>query len=343
MINEIQRYISRVVQGENLSRDDATRAFQIMLAGGATPAQIAALLVELRMKGETVEEVTGAALVLRAKMETIVAPQGAIDVCGTGGDGMGTLNVSTAVALVVAACGVPVVKHGNKSVSSRSGSADVLSALGVNVQAEKALAEASLAAANICFLLAPLYHKAMRHITPVRIELGTRTIFNLLGPLINPANPKRQLMGVYDKALLEPVAQVLKALGSEKAWVVHGSDGIDELTLSGPTHVAQLADGEVTLFEVTPEQAGFERTGLDSIKGADGMHNARELSLLLSGKRSAYRDVVLLNAAAALMVADKVKSLPEGVALAARAVDEGRAKETLASLALATNPREVDA
>ena len=246
---------------------------------------------------------------MRAKMGRIDAPVGAIDVCGTGGDGKGTLNVSTAAAFVVAAAGVPVVKHGNKSVSSLSGSADVLAALGVNVQADKVLAEKCLAETNICFLLAPLYHKAMRHVAPVRQELGTRTLFNLLGPLLNPASPTRQLVGVYDKALILPIAQVLKALGSSDAWVVHGSDGTDELTLAGATHVAQLKGGEITTFSTCSRQeAGIEASN-ESLKGGNAVHNAREMDLMLSGKRSAYRDVVLLNAAAALKVAGVVDNL----------------------------------
>jgi anthranilate phosphoribosyltransferase len=337
MINEIQHLISRVAEGGNLSRDESSRAFQIMMMGGATPAQIAALLMALRIKGETVEEITGAALTLRAKMEKIAAPENAIDVCGTGGDGKGTLNVSTAVALVVAASGVPVVKHGNKSVSSLTGSADVLAALGVNMQAGRELAEVSLKEANVCFMFAPLYHKAVRHVAPVRQELGVRTIFNLLGPLANPASPKRQLMGVYDRALLVPMTEVLRALGSEAAWVVHGSDGLDELTITGITHVAELKDGEIRSFEVTPEEAGLERVELQALKGGNAEGNARELALLLAGKRSAYRDIVLLNAAAALKVAGRVEALRDGVELAACAIDEGRAKATLANLARITS------
>jgi anthranilate phosphoribosyltransferase len=336
MINEIQRFIARLTEGEHLTREETSRAFQIMMVGGATPAQMAALLTALRLKGETAEEITGAALTLRAKMETIAAPDGAIDVCGTGGDGQATLNISTAVALVVAACGVPVVKHGNKAVSSQSGSADVLAALGVNVQAEKARIELALKEANICFMYAPLYHKAMRHVAPVRQELGVRTLFNLLGPLANPAVPKRQLMGVYDKALVAPVAQVLKALGSEAAWVVHGEDGMDELTLTGETHVAELKEGEVSTFTVTPEEAGLPRAEASELKGGNAVNNARELSLMLAGKHSPYRDIVLLNSAAALKVAGRAETLPAGVALAASAIDEGRAKETLATLARIT-------
>ncbi len=270
-------------------------------------------------------------------MEKIAAPENAIDVCGTGGDGRRTLNISTAVALVVAAAGVPVVKHGNKSVSSLSGSADVLAALGVNIQATKARVEQCLAEANICFMFAPLYHRAMRHVAPIRQELGFRTIFNLLGPLINPAQPKLQLMGVYDKALLRPIAEVLRSLGSKAAWVVHGEDGMDELTLSGVTHVAELKEGEINLFDIIPEEAGLARADHDAIKGGNAVNNAHELALLLAGKHSPYRDIVLLNAAAALTVADRAADLREGAAQAAAAIDEGRAKEALAHLVRITN------
>ena len=337
MINEIQNFIARVVEGSNLTSEEASRAFQIIMNGGATPAEIAAFLIGLRVKKETVEEITGAAITIRAKMETITAPEGAIDVCGTGGDGKGSLNVSTAVALVVAACGVPVVKHGNKSISSKSGSADVLAALGVTTQADRETAERCLQEVGICFLFAPLYHKAMRHVAPIRQELAVRTIFNILGPLINPASPKFQLLGVYDKALLVPIAEVLRALGSEKAWVVHGSDGMDELTLSGVTHVAELKDGAITTFDVSPADAGFVIADEAELKGGNATYNAKELSLMLAGIKSPYRDIVLLNAAAALVVAGKAQSLLQGAEIATAAIDSGKAKETLASLALITS------
>lgn len=337
MSNEIQRFIHRVGEGRHLSRMDAQRAFQIVMSGGATPAQIAALLMGLRMKGETVAEITGAAEVLRARMETVDASQPIIDVCGTGGDGTGTLNVSTAVAFVVAGCGVAVAKHGNKSVSSRSGSADVFAELGVNIQADKASAARALAEANICFLFAPLYHKAMRLVSPVRQELAMRTIFNLLGPLANPARPQRQLMGVYDRSLLRPLARVLQGLGSESAWVVHGSDGTDELTITGVSYVAQLRHGELREFEVSPQDAGLEVADAEALRGSSPQNNARELSLLLSGKKSPYRDMVLLNAAAALVVAGRAQNVRQGAQLAAEAVDNGRAREALAQLVTITN------
>lgn len=337
MSNEIQHFIADIASGKHLSRAQSGRAFQIIMAGGATPAQIAALLAGLRVKGESTGEIIGAAMAMRAKMDTLAGFSDSIDVCGTGGDGTGMLNVSTAVTLVVAGCGVKVAKHGNKSVSSRSGSADVLAALGVNVQAEKATAEKALREAGVCFLFAPLYHKAMRHVAPIRQELGTRTIFNLLGPLANPVKPDYQLMGVYDRSLLLPMAEVLYALGSKGAWVVHGSDGADELTLTGPSHVMALKDGKVKAFMITPQDAGLKPCTPDALEGGSPQHNAKELSLLLSGKASAYRDIVLLNASAALVVAGKAKDLLEGVGLAARSIDEGHAKAALASLVSISN------
>jgi anthranilate phosphoribosyltransferase len=274
-------------------------------------------------------------------MDTLPAPENAMDVCGTGGDAGrnhgSTLNISTAVALVVAACGIPVVKHGNKSVSSSSGSADVLAALGVNIQADKGRMGAALHETGICFLFAPVFHKAMRHVAPVRQELGIRTILNLIGPLANPAQPKRQLLGVYHKDLLPVMAEALRALGSEKAWVVHGGDGMDELTLAGVSHVAELKNNEITLHDITPEAAGLERAGPDALSGKNPEDNARELSLLLGGKLSPYRDIVLLNAAAALVVADKAAGIKEGAGIAAEAIDSGKARDTLASLIRISN------
>lgn len=339
----VRKFISQLAEGGHLNKDESARAFQIIMNGGATPAQIAAMLMAFRLRGETVEEITGAALAMRAKMETISAPDEVIDVCGTGGDASrndgATLNVSTAVSLVTAACGVPVAKHGNKSVSSSSGSADVLAALGVNIQADKSLAEASLYEAGICFMYSPLYHKAMRHVAPIRQELGIRTIFNLLGPLANPAKPRRQLLGVYDKALLQPMAEVLRGLESTKAWIVHGSDGMDELTLSGVSYIAELNNNEIRTFEITPEEAGLERVDPDALKGKTPDSNARELALLLSGKKSPYRDVVLFNSAAALIVADKAADIKQGVTTATEAIDSGKAQEALASLVRITNER----
>lgn len=333
----IKKFIAKLAEHQHLTREEAERAFQIIMNGGATPAQIAALLMAIRLNGESVAEIAGAATAMRAKMETITAPENAIDVCGTGGDGSSSYNISTAVAFVVAACGVPVVKHGNKSVSSASGSADVLMQLGVNIQAEKNIAEKALAEAGICFLFAPLYHKAMRHVAPIRQELSVRTIFNLLGPLANPAKPKLQLMGVYDKTLLVPMAEVLRNLGSTKAWVVCGSDGMDELTITGSSYIAELNNGEIREFEISPQDAGLALHERAEIVGSQPENNAIELQLLLSGKKSAYRDIVLLNSAAALLIADKVTDLKQGVEIAENAIDSGKAQEVLLHLARISN------
>ena len=333
----IQKLLAKLIACEHLTKEESERAFQIIMNGGATPAQMAAFLVALRLNGESVAEIAGAATAMRAKMETINAPKEILDVCGTGGDGSHSFNISTAVAIVVAGCGVAVAKHGNKSVSSASGSADVLAQLGVNIQADKSSSEKALNEANLCFLFAPLYHKAMRHVAPIRHELGIRTIFNLLGPLANPAKPKRQLMGVYDKDLILPMAEVLRELGSKKAWVVCGSDGMDELTITGVSYVAQLENGEITQFEITPQDAGLELHEKEDLKGAKPEKNAKELGLLLAGKKSAYRDIVLLNSAASLLIADKVVDLKQGVELAANAIDSGKAQEVLAELIRISN------
>ena len=340
MTNLIQPLLKRVVEGEDLPREDAARAFQIIMNGGATPAQMAALLVALKIKGETVEEIIGAATAIRARALPFAAPEGAIDTCGTGGDASGSFNISTATALVVAACGVPVVKHGNRAVSSRSGSSDVLQALGVTPDASLEAMQQCLAEANICFLMAPNYHRAMRHVAPVRTELKLRTIFNLMGPLSNPGQVKRQLLGVYSRDLLRPLAEALLALGCEHGWVVHGHDRLDELTLTDASSVFEIRDGQLREFIVSPEDAGLARCASKDLQGGDAEHNARAMERLLAGQPSAYRDVVLLNAAAALIVAGKTQTLPEGVALAATAIDEGGAREVLNRLIALTRPAE---
>jgi anthranilate phosphoribosyltransferase len=295
-----------------------------------------AFLMALRVRGETVDEIAGAAKVMRAKALRIRAPLGAIDTCGTGGDARGTYNISTGAALVVAACGVPVAKHGNRALSSKSGSADVLAALGVNIEADMALVEKSLAEAGIGFLMAPRHHSAMRHVGPTRVELGTRTIFNLLGPLSNPAGTTRQLIGVFHRQWTRPMAEVLGQLGSERAWVVHGSDGLDEITTTGATYVSELKDGKVTSFEVTPEDAGLTRADPDDLKGGDPAKNAAAITAMLAGEPGPYRDIVALNAAAALIVAGRAADLKAGVALAADAIASGKAKATLARLVALT-------
>ncbi len=327
-----KKLLSLVANGDKLSQAQAEEAFEIIMSGNATPSQIGAMLMGLRLRGETVDEITGAARVMRAKAVPIQAPPGAIDTCGTGGDASGTFNISTGAAIVVAACGVPVAKHGNRAASSKSGSADVLAALGVNLDADMALVAESLRVNNIGFMMAPRHHAAMRHVGPTRVELGTRTIFNLLGPLANPAAAKRQLLGVFSRQWIAPVAEVLGQLGSERAWVVHGSDGLDELTTTGASYVAELKDGKVTTFEVTPEDAGLARVTADALKGGDPEHNAQAIIAMLDGATGPYRDIVLLNAAAALIVAGKAADLKAGVKLAAEAIASGKAKATLAAL-----------
>lgn len=331
MANTIQKYIEKAVCGEHLDATAAENAFQIIMNGGATPAQMAAFLVALRMKGETAEEITAGAKVMRSKAEPFECPEGAVDTCGTGGDARGTLNISTAVAIVVAACGVPVVKHGNRSISSKSGSSDVLSELQANVNASVDTLQNALRECNLAFLMAPRFHKAMRHVAPVRLELGLRTVFNLLGPLSNPAKPPYQVVGVYDRMWLRPMAEALSGLGCKRAWVVHGSDGLDELTTTGESWVAELAeDGSIREFVINPEELALEPATLKDIEGGDPVYNAKRLRELLQGHHDAYRDIVLLNSAAVLHVAGKAKDLPEGIALAAQAIDSRKAKEVLA-------------
>jgi anthranilate phosphoribosyltransferase len=330
--DRMKALLALVAGGERLSLDQARSAFEIMMSGDATPAQVGGFLMGLRVRGETVDELTGGAEALRERMVEVQAPADAIDTCGTGGDASGTFNVSTAAALVVAACGVPVAKHGNRALSSRAGSADILAALGVNIDVEPSRVERAIREAGIGFMMAPRHHGAMRHVAGARVELGTRTIFNLLGPLANPAGAKRQLLGVFAHDWIEPLAQVLGQLGSERAWVVHGSDGLDELTTTGPSHVAELRAGRVTTFEVTPEEAGLPRARLEDLRGADATTNADALRALLDGVRGPYRDIVLLNSAAALVIADRASDLAAGVARAVEAIDGGAAKAALARL-----------
>jgi anthranilate phosphoribosyltransferase len=336
---DLKQLIAHVASGRTLDRGQAETAFDIIMSGNATPSQMGGFLMALRVRGETVEEVTGAASIMRAKAQPVKAPKDAMDVVGTGGDASGTFNVSTASAIVVAACGVPVAKHGNRALSSKSGAADVLAALGVNLDAGYETVERAIREVGIGFMLAPRYHSAMRNVGPTRVELGTRTIFNLLGPLSNPAGVKRYLVGTFAKEWAEPMARVLGNLGAERAWVVHGLDGIDELTLTGPSHVSELKDGEVRSFTVSPDDAGLERAAPEALKGGDAEHNARAMTALLAGRPGGYRDFVLLNSAAALLIAGKAKTLPEGVAQAAKALDEGRAQRVLEGLVAITNDK----
>jgi anthranilate phosphoribosyltransferase len=334
--NRMKELIGQVAGGRPLSLEESREAFDIMMSGDATPAQVGGFLMALRVRGETVDELTGGALAMRARMVKVKAPADAIDTCGTGGDASGTYNVSTAAALVVAACGVPVAKHGNRALSSRAGSADVLAALGVDTDAEVGHVERAIAEAGIGFMMAPRHHGAMRHVAGARVELGTRTIFNLLGPLANPASAKRQLMGVFAKDWVEPMAHVLGQLGAERAWVVHGSDGLDEITTTGSSQVAELRGGKVRCFEVTPEQAGLPKARLADLRGADAETNAQAVRALLTGAPGPFRDIVLLNAAAALIVAGRADDLRAGVAQAAQAIDSGAADAVLGRLVAIT-------
>jgi anthranilate phosphoribosyltransferase len=307
-------------------------AFDLMMSGEATPSQMGGLLMALRVRGETVDEITGAVSAMRSKMLRVIAPPGAIDVVGTGGDASGSYNISTCAAFIVAGAGVPVAKHGNRALSSRSGAADVLTALGVRIDIAPEHISRCIAQAGIGFMFAPAHHPAMKHVGPTRVELGTRTIFNLLGPLSNPAGVKRQMVGVFSKQWVEPLAHVLKNLGSERAYVVHGSDGLDEITISGPTTVASLESGEVRMFEIAPEDAGFTRAKPETLRGGDADHNAQALIAVLKGERGPFRDVAVLNAAAALVVAGKAKALKDGVALAQKSIDSGEAEGSLERL-----------
>jgi len=310
------------------------------MEGQASQAQTAAFLMALRVRTEQVEEIAGAAQAMRAKATRVRAPAGAVDTCGTGGDGLGTVNVSTATALVVAGCGVPVAKHGNRAVSSKSGSSDVLNALGVNVAAPVAAVEQAMRVAGVGFLLATVYHPAMRHVGPVRADLGLRTVFNLLGPLANPAGVRRQVIGVFADRWLEPLARVLHELESEHAWIVHGTDGMDELTTTDATLVAELKGGQVRTFTVTPEDAGLSRAAPAELVGGDAAANAASIRNLLDGKRGPYRDIVVLNAAAALIVAQRADDLKEGAAQAARSIDTGAAGTALDRLVECTQEQQ---
>jgi anthranilate phosphoribosyltransferase len=333
---EFSLLLKKLVAGETLDADASSRAFAALMSGEISQMRMASFLTALAAREATVDEIVGAARAMRGAMHKVAAPAGAIDLCGTGGDGHGTLNVSTAAAFVVAACGVPVAKHGNRNMSSRTGTADVLEALGVKIDIDAATAERCLREAGLSFLFAQTYHPAMKHVAPVRKELGFRTIFNLLGPISNPAGVRRQLLGIYSRDWIEPIAHVLAKLGTEKAWIVHGSDGLDEMTTTGITHVVVLENGRVTMRDIAPEDAGLKRTTLTAIKGGEPAENATALRALLDGAIGAYRDIVLFNAAAALVVVDKATDLKDGVALAANAIDSGRAKAALARLAAVT-------
>ncbi len=330
-------FIAKVADGHELSSDEAREAFDIILSGSATPSQLGGFLMALRVRGESITEVAAAVSSMRDKMIPVDAPAGAIDIVGTGGDNSGSYNISTCTAVVTAACGVPVAKHGNRSLSSKSGAAEALAELGVNIDASPEKISECIHKVGIGFMFAPLHHAAMKHVGPTRMELGTRTIFNLLGPLSNPASVKRQMAGVFAKKWVEPLAQALKELGSEKAWVVHGSDGMDEITTTGPTFVCELNGGSFRSFEISPQDVGLPIGRPEDLKGGLPSENARALREVLAGAKNAYRDIVLFNAAASLLVADKVSSLRDGVDMAACAIDSGTAADTLEKLVALSN------
>ncbi|MGD9784941.1 MAG: anthranilate phosphoribosyltransferase [Hyphomicrobiaceae bacterium] len=334
---ELKGIIQKVSTGASLDGEETERVLDLMSSGAATPVQMGAFLMALRVRGETVEELTGAARLLRARMLPVEAPPDAVDIVGTGGDSHGTYNVSTCAAIVAAGAGVHVAKHGNRSVSSLSGASDVLSALGVKVDVGPTVVARAIAQAGLGFMWAPMHHPAMKQWAPVRAELGIRTLFNLLGPICNPAGTQRQVLGVFDRRWLEPIAHVLKNLTAEHVWVVHGADGMDELTTTGVSHVAELHDGDITVFEVTPEHAGLPRATLADLKGGDARQNAEAIRGVLRGEPGAFRDIVLLNAAAALIVGGKVANLADGVDRAARSIDGGAASAALDRLVAVTN------
>jgi anthranilate phosphoribosyltransferase len=338
--DEFKALIAKAATGASLTRQEAASAFDRMMSGEATPSQMGGLLMALRVRGETVDEITGAVTTMRAKMLGVKAPPDAIDVVGTGGDASGSFNISTCAAFIVAGAGVPVAKHGNRALSSKSGAADVLSALGVKIDVDAERVGDCIREAGIGFMFAPAHHPAMKNVGPTRVELGTRTIFNLLGPLSNPAGVKRQMVGTFSKQWIEPMAQVLKNLGSECVWVVHGSDGLDEITTSGPTSVAALENGKIRTFEIAPEDAGLKRVKPEALKGGSAEDNAKALLEVLKGKAGAFRDVAIFNAAAALVVAGKAKELKEGAALARKSIDSGEAEGRLDRLIAVSNAAE---
>jgi anthranilate phosphoribosyltransferase len=336
-MDSFKPYLAKVATGVALSADEARSAFDALLSGEVTPAQAGAFLMALRVRGEALDEIVGAASAMRARMLRVDAPADAIDIVGTGGDHSGSYNISTLASIIVAGAGVPVAKHGNRAASSKSGAADVLTALGVKIGLDPEGLGACLDQAGVCFMFAQTHHASMRHVAPARVELGTRTIFNLLGPLSNPAGVRRQLLGVFASTWTEPLTRVLKELGSERVWTVHGSDGLDEITTTGPTEVVALEDGEIRRFTIDPRDLGIKLARPEDLKGADPEHNAAALRAVLDGEASAYRDVAVLNAAASLVVAGRAKDLREGVDMAAAAVDSGAARGVLQRLVAASN------
>jgi anthranilate phosphoribosyltransferase len=336
-MNELKSFIAKAATGASLTREEAREAFGILMSGEATPAQIGGFLMALRVRGETVDEITGAVETMRAKMLRVEAPATSLDIVGTGGDGSGSYNISTCAAIVAAGAGLKIAKHGNRALSSRSGAADTLAALGVKLDITPEIISRCITQAGVGFMFAPQHHAAMKHVGPSRAELGTRTIFNLLGPLSNPASVKRQITGVFAKNWLEPLAKVLSNLGSERVWVTHGEGGLDEITPCGTTWVSELNSGKVTSFEITPESAGLSRSNPADLKGGDADHNADALKAVLGGAKNAYRDAAVITAGAALLVADEAADLREGVSLAQAAIDNGKAAQALATLVSVSN------
>jgi len=335
-MSDLKPFVARVAAREALSRDDARAAFEIIMSGAATPSQIGGFLMALRVRGETVDEIVGAVGAMRARMLPVEAPEDAIDIVGTGGDGAGTYNISTLASLIVAGAGVPVAKHGNRALSSKSGTADALSCLGVKLDIGPEAISRCIREAGVGFMFAQQHHSAMRHVGPTRVELGTRTIFNLLGPLSNPAGVRKQLVGVFAPQWVDPIAEVLRDLGSESVWVVHG-DGLDEITTTGVTKVAALDDGKIRSFELTPADFGLATVTLEALKGGDGAHNAAALQAVLDGEENAYRDISLANAAASLIIAGRAKDLAEGMEIARQSLSSGAARTALQRLITVSN------
>jgi anthranilate phosphoribosyltransferase len=337
--SQLRHLIQKVSAGTTLEEGEIRLALDLMTAGEATPAQMGAFLMALRVRGETVEEITGAAQMMRSRMNRVPVPEDAVDIVGTGGDSHGTYNISTCAALIAAGAGLKIAKHGNRRVSSMSGASDVLSVLGVKLDVPSEVISRCVSEAGVGFMWAPMHHPAMKHWAPVRAELGIRTIFNLLGPICNPAGVKRQIVGVFSWQWVEPIAHVLNKLGCEHVWVVHGHDGLDELTTTGATDVAEVKDGHVTVFEVTPADAGLQPAKLSDLKGGDEKHNAEAIRDVLAGKKTPLRDIAVLNAAAALIVADKAANLTDGAALAAHSIESGAAQRALDKLIAISNGR----
>jgi len=332
MADEFRALIAKVATAAPLTREEATLAFDRMMSGEATPSQMGALLMGLRVRGETVDEITGAVTTMRAKMLKVAAPPDAVDIVGTGGDASGSYNISTCAAFIAAGAGIPIAKHGNRALSSKSGSADVLGALGVTIDLNPAQVGRCIREAGIGFMFAPAHHPAMKNVGPTRVELGTRTIFNLLGPLSNPAGVKRQMIGVFSRQWIEPMAHVLKNLGADAIWVVHGSDGLDEITTTGPTAVAALENGQVRTFEIDPADLGIKRASAEDLRGGDAERNAAALIEVLGGARTPFRDIAVINAGAAIVVAGKAKDLKAGIAQAEQSIDSGAARARLDKL-----------